>query len=300
MKYSLRLVVLFGGASLVAGASLLVACSDDTTVNPTTDGGHPDGPTPTEGGPDSGTDTGTDTSPPFDGGFVVDTFDGVLAAEICKALARCCYGNPNPPDGGADGGSFDAQKCRDNLGRVGFESSNADSPLKDGGNITLDQVSADSCIKKVQAMSCNLPGAEFKAIRTACFGAYAGKLAAGATCIHSIECQPGSFCKTVGDAGTGQCLALRGLNGACGDSDPERPDEACSYRAGGNTGNFCKFGDVVTGVILPPAAWKCEAAGPAGFDCATNVWCNETICNDNSKCETPNKYFDSQCGLFIK
>lgn len=295
MRNSLRLGVLFAGASIFGGAAFLIACSDDTSIN-TTDGGT-DAPVTTEASPGDG---GPDTAPPFDGGFVVETFDGVIAKELCGALARCCYGSATPPDGGVDGGSFDETQCEKRFGSIGFEGSNADKPTVDAGHVALDQLSADTCIKKIKAMTCDLPGAEFKAIRTACFGAYAGTVAMGGACTSSIECKPGQFCKTVGDAGTGTCDAIRAVDGPCGDFNTDRADEACSYRAGGSTGNYCKFADIAAGTILPTADWKCAASLPAGSDCATSLWCNETVCSQASTCETPNKYFDVACGTFVK
>lgn len=306
MRNVLRLAFALSGASLV-GTGMLLACSSDTSVNASTDAGvappGPDAPfdstpTPTDSSPP--TDAGFDTAPPFDGGFVVDTFDGVIATELCKALARCCYGTPTPAEGGADGGTFDLQACMGAYGRVGFEGSNADSPLKDGGKVLIDQTSADSCITKIKAMSCDLPGSEFKAIRTACFGAYSGSVAAAGGCVGSIECQQGLFCKTSGDAGSGVCTALRATNGPCGDFDPNRADEACSYRAGGNTGDYCRSFDVTSGNDLDAGDWKCLPAGPVDSGCGTSLWCDQSICNDNSICQTPDMYFASACGLFAK
>lgn len=299
MRNHLRLAFIIGGASLVLGAGLLVACSDDTSVTLTDAGtdAHSDGPVGTEGGSDGG----ADTSPPFDGGFQVETFDNVLATEVCKALARCCYGNPAPPDGGVDGGSFDQKGCEMSYGRLGFEGSNANNELKDGGKIALDQQSADTCISKVKAMTCNLPGSEFKSIRTACFGAYSGTGAVSAACKASIECQPGLFCKVVGDAGTGACTNIRGVSGACGDFNPDRADEACSYRAGGSTGNFCKSYDLPgSGNALDAGDWQCEPATDGGTDCLNSLWCEQTVCNNNSICESPNQYFAGACDIFVK
>jgi hypothetical protein len=299
MKNQLRLFVLIGGASLVGGAAFLAACSDDTSVTTTdagTDGPTTDGPTPTEGGP--GSDGGIDSG--FDGGFVLDTFDEVLATELCKSLSRCCYGTPTPGDGGADGGTFDMKACVEKYGSLGFEGSNALAALKDAGNVTLDQVAADSCVKKVQGISCNLPGAEFKAVRASCFSAYGGKLAAGATCKDSIECQTGAFCKGAVDGGTGSCTAIRAVGGACGDftDDPVLGDQACSYRRGGLPTNYCKFYDFDGGAFLAPADWKCAAPGAVGSDCATSLWCDQGICA-TGKCVSPDKYFDQTCTRFL-
>lgn len=298
MRNQLRLIVLVSGATLVAGATFLIACSDDTSV--TTDAGT-DAQTDAQIGSDSPVivDGGPDTS--FDGGFVLDTFDQTLATELCKSLARCCYGTTTPaPDGGADGGTFDMEACVTQYGQLGFEGSNI-STLRDGGNVALDQVAADSCISKVKAASCNLPGPEFQAIRDACFSVYTGKLAAGAACKASSGCQPGFFCKGAADGGAGVCTAIRAVNGPCGDftDDPVAADEACSYRRGGAPANYCKFYDFGAGALLDAGDWKCAAPGAVNSDCATSLWCNASIC-DNTVCVTPDKYFDQSCGRFVK
>jgi hypothetical protein len=284
----------------MAGATLLVACGDDTELPSETDAQTTtDAPSSSETSPPK--EAGPDTAPPFDGGFQVETFDSVLATELCKALARCCYGSAVPAEGGVDGGSFDTAKCEHDYGRVGFEGSNGNADLRDGGKLVLDQVNADACIAKIKAMTCNLPGAEFKAIRTACFGAYSGSVAAGGACAQSIECKSNHFCKLPDDGGAGTCEALRPLNGNCGDftSDPSLGDQACSYRAGGNTGNFCKFYDLTNGTPIAPADWKCEAATGAGTTCATSLWCEQTICNNSNTCVTPEKYFEPACSQFV-
>lgn len=306
MRNQLRLVVLLGGSALVTGASSLVACGDDTSL--ATDGGTTDSSVDAADAADAadtGADDGgdADTGPPFDGGFKVDTFDAVLATELCKSVARCCYGTPTPAEGGADGGTFDLARCEQLYGRLGFEGSNASSQFRDGGKVSLDQGSADSCIAKVKALSCNLPGSEFKPVRAACFGAYTGTVGAGGACEESIECKPGHFCMPTSDAGTaGTCAPLRALNASCGDftTEPGLGDQACSYRAGGNTGRFCKFYDFASGVELPPADWKCATAAPVGSDCQTSLWCDQSICNNDVKCVDPITYFDSEtCNFFL-
>ena len=301
MRNQVRLVMLLGGASVVAGATFLVACSDDTSVTAGTEAGS-DARSDAPNNPDGAVgDGGADTSPPFDGGFQVGTFDTVIATELCKSLARCCFGNPTPPDGGADGGSLDLAACLTYYRGVGFEGSNANSDLRDGGNVSLDQVAADACISKIKAMSCNLPGPEFKAIRAGCFAAYSGKIAEGAPCKQSIECKLDHFCKGGSrDGGVGTCAQIRAVGGNCGDftTDQGYADQACSYRAGGNTGAYCRSFDIAAGVYLPAADWKCTAAGGAGTECLSSLNCNETICSEEALCVTPNKYFDPYCSSF--
>ena len=91
------------------------------------------------------------------------------------------------------------------------------------------------------------------------------------------------------------------MNEPCGDSNLERADEVCSYRAGGSTGNYCKFADLGNAVVLDAGDWKCAAANPAASDCSTSLWCAQTVCSDTtSKCETPNTYFAGACSTFVK
>ena len=302
MRNHLRLVLALGSAS-VFGAALLLACSDDTSVAPVTEAGS-DAPSKSDSpiGPDGG--GGPDTSPPFDGGFVVDTFDSVVATELCGTLARCCYGSAMPGPGAADGGTFDTNACIAAFGSMGFLNSNVGTAqLRDGGSVALDQVSADSCIKKIKAMSCNLPGPDYVAARAACFGAYSGKIAASGACTATVECQAGLFCKGQKDGGTGVCTAIKALNGGCGEN-PDHPteyEEECSYRGGGDNGVFCKNYDFGTDSYLDAGAWTCTAAGGVGSRCANHTWCKDTICQPSTAvCETPEKIFDTSCGLFVK
>ncbi|MDB5212287.1 MAG: hypothetical protein JWO86_214 [Myxococcaceae bacterium] len=299
MRNAFRLIVVLSGAAAV-GAATLLACSDDTSVNASTDGGPTPGPDTGTDSPITPTDSGTPDAP-FDGGFMLDTFDGVLADEVCKALARCCWGNPTPADGGADGGAFDVDKCKSMTVTYGFEGSNIGTELRDAGNVTVDQLAADSCIQKVKGMTCNLPGAEFTQIRNGCYKAYQGKLDVGATCKGSIECKPGNFCK-VGAGGSGTCTALRAANGNCGDftDKPALGEEACSYRAGGDTNNHCKFFDYTNNGLLDAGDWKCEPGVTTGGDCASSTWCSDSICELDNKCKSPDMYWSSSCDFFIK
>ena len=300
MRNAFRLIVVLCGASLV-GAGALLACSDDTSVNASTDGGPP--PVPDSGGGDTSTpvDAGADTAP-FDGGFRVDTFDSLLADELCKSLARCCWGSPTPDAGGADGGTFDMAKCTAMTLPYGFEGSNIGTELRDAGNVIVDQVAADSCIQKVKSMACNLPGTDFSALRNGCYKAYQGKLDVGATCTGSIECKPGNFCK-IGAGTTGTCTALRPVDAGCGDftDKPALGEEACSYRAGGDTNNHCKFYDYSANTLLDAGDWKCVPGETApNGDCASSTWCTDAICETNNKCTSPDMYWGSSCDFFIK
>ena len=298
MRNSLRLVLALGGASVLATAFLL-ACSDDTQVSvDPTEAGSEAGKTDSPSG-----DAGADTAA-FDGGFAVATFDDVLATELCKSLARCCYGTPTPAEGGVDGGSFDQAGCVANLGAFGFQGSNlGTAKLRDAGNVVLDQVSADDCINKVKALKCDLPGTDYTAARAACFGAYSGKIAAGQACNGAVECQAGLFCKGQVDGGAGVCTAIRPLGGACGDNpnNPTEYEEACSYRGSGGSGVYCKYYDFADGGDLDAGDWKCTAAEGADAGCFASTWCKDTICKEDTfVCATPDRLFDSACNRFVK
>jgi hypothetical protein len=233
---------------------------------------------------------------------VVDSFDVVLATEQCNTLARCC--SYTLADGGADGGTFDMAACVAKYTLFGFEGSNVPTAFKDAGAITLDQVKAADCINKIKSLTCNLPGTEYTAIRAACYGAYAGKFAVGQPCNGAAECQPGLYCNGLPlDGGAaGVCATLKPLGGPCGEN-PDHPteyEEACSYRGGGGTGNYCLWTDP-GGATLPSADWKCTAAGAPPAGCLLSTWCKDSVCDGVSLlCTSPEPYYTSACGLFVK
>lgn len=308
MRNTFRLALALGAATTF-GAALLLACSDDTSVSTTTDAGTDGGGVDAPRGdtstlPDSG---GPDTSPPIEAGpsYSLATFDTVLATELCKSLARCCYGSSMPAEGGVnDGGTFDLNACVNDFKDNGFQGSALGSAFRDSGTVTLDQASADDCVNKVKAIKCDLPGPDFVAARAACFGVYSGKLGAGQTCKGHVECQPGFFCLGQVDGGTGKCTAVSALNGPCGqnpDSFTEY-EEACSYRAGGGSGNYCHWtDDPAVGTPLAASAWKCVPAAGAGSKCASSTWCKDAICDpDTLRCTSPDKLFAPQCTKFVK
>jgi hypothetical protein len=305
MRKSLRVVLALSGASLL-GAAFVIACSSDTSVDPGTEAGTDaanDSQPPKDGGADSAQpDAASDSAPPFDGGTVA--FDELLATEQCKTLARCCYGTPTPADGGADGGTFDLAACVAAFRNSGFELSNAGGALTDAGTVVFDQVKATDCINKVKNLTCNLPGAEYTAARAACFGVFSGKFTAGHACAASVECQPGLYCSGMFDGGAGTCATIKPVGGACGanpDTQLTEYEDSCSYRGSGGTGAYCKIYDFVGGVDIAPANWKCAAAEDAGAGCFTGNWCKDSICDINSGvCTTPDKLYDTACGLYVK
>lgn len=327
---NLRLVAFLGGSFFVSSALVLAACSsDDTVVTVTPDSGTDAGPGKDTGTPDTNVpDTNVpDTNPPFDAGLKPETFANTVANALCNALTRCCFGQTNVPEGGAldGGGTFDRPECIALYTDLGFENSLVGEDAITKGNVTLDQAKGKECIDKINALTCNLTGAELKTARAACFGALAGKLAAGQPCRASLECAPGNFCLPDGDAGVidggaldaggsqviGKCAALRGQGGNCsivetGASgsneeidDSIRGEEACSYRGGGDTNLRCDSYDFVNGVYRARADWKCAPMVGASAGCNTTVWCSDGICDPTSGfvCKSPVDYFtQASCG----
>jgi hypothetical protein len=298
----LRLLALTSAGLLVSAGFLVGACSDDdTSVNPPVDGGSTETSTP-EGGP---VDGGPDA---FDSGFVLTTFPKDIGDALCGSLARCCFGDANLPEGGAvDGGTFNRPKCESFYRDFGFELSNQGQDLLDGGNVELDHVKAADCAARLTELSCDLSAADYQAARASCFGAFRGKLTAGA-CKGHMECAPGFFCKSPlgSDAGAGTCTALRPAGSSCGDFGDENsvdPTPACSWRGSGDTSRYCAFANVDAGVLLPQADWKCSDALPNGSDCANSTWCASGICADRDpnkyKCVTPSNFFASSCESYI-
>lgn len=299
----LRLIALTSAGLLVSTGALLVACSDDTSVNPAVDGGGEastaDVTTPDGGG---GEDAKADA---FDSGFVVATFPKDLGNALCDSLSRCCFGNANVPEGGVvDGGTFNRPSCETFYTQFGLEGSSLGHELLDGGNIELDHGKAADCIAKVKALSCDLSAADFQAARDACFGALRGKLNTGA-CKGNIECSQGFFCKGAlgSDSGAGTCTAIQPLGGNCGDftDDPGASDPACSWRGGGDTKRFCEFADDTTsGTLRDAGDWKCAEGLANGSGCYLSTWCKDGICDEaTGECKTPSSFFANSCAKYV-
>lgn len=289
----LRLIVLASAALALTSTALLVACSDDTSVDPTPspDGGDASlSDAPVDATPQ--TDGGVDAADAADGnvpdsGLNLETFPKALGAAICALRAGCCYGDPTLkegaviPDGGAyvgDGGTYLKSTCEDQYRANGFDdSSHLEATVIAGGNVELDIDKAIDCIAKVNALSCSPTKAAFVATRDTCYAALKGKLTSG-SCQDTLECAAGYFCTrdTSVDGGTGTCEPLRGAGGNCGDIALVNPDIACSSRAGGDTKRHCNFTDFGT-----PANWKCEAELPNGSPCFDNSWCQSASCAVN-------------------
>ncbi|CAN5861357.1 hypothetical protein BH11MYX4_BH11MYX4_42310 [soil metagenome] len=298
----LRLVAFLSVGCAFVAAAPLAACSDDTSVNPTTDGGG----TPDSPSGDATTDTNvTDAAPDtaeVDAGLTVATVADVVSAHMCTALARCCFGNPNPPDGGVDGGTWDRAACLKLYADLGFENSSVGHTLFTGGKVSLDQAKAVDCLAKIDALTCSLSGAVFQDIRTTCFAAIKGLATAGQACEQSVECAAGLFCDptTPGGALTGKCAALKTNGQGCGLFTASNPgvnsiksEEACSYRGSGAPALFCDSYDFVADNYTDATTWTCKPAVANGQSCNDSTWCSSGICDPsaNFKCVSPAQYF---------
>lgn len=296
----LRLVAFVSVSFAFIASASLVACSDDTSMNPTMDGGLPDSPSiDSPPGDTNVTDAPTDTN--VEAGLQIETIADVVSAHMCTSLARCCFGNANPPDGGVDGGTFNRAECQKVYSDLGFENSSVGHALFAAGKVALDQQMGADCIAKIDALTCNLTGAGLQDIRTTCFAAIKGLATAGQACEQSVECASGLFCNptTPGGALTGTCAALKTSGQACGlftnaedGSNSIKSEEACSYRGSGTPSLFCDSYDFVAAVYTDPATWTCKASLANDQDCNDSTWCASGICDpDTYKCMSPVQYF---------
>jgi hypothetical protein len=308
--------LIFVAASLVAptGLSIAACSSGDSIVVPPD--AAPDGeadtsaPPPDGGSPDVQVD-----APSFDGGLTVENYTDQVAAAMCSALTRCCFGNANVPDGGAvDGGTFNHEQCRGIYETIGFEDSNSGHFAMTAGNVVIDQQAGVDCLQKIDTLACVLTGAAMKEIRSACFKAIKGTVANGQPCRASLECAEGLFCSstdgTPGDGGViGTCQPLRGQGDKCsiyetGDlfEDSRASEEACSWRRSGNTNLRCASYDFVADEYRPRDEWTCQPTVANGQGCNTTVWCSDGICDPLTGylCQSPLEYFNQfACEAFV-
>lgn len=315
---SFRLIGFSTVAMVTMGALVLGACGDDTEVVTLDGGGGTDGTvapdtsridaTTDSPSNDSGVDAPVDA--PFvdiDSGLKLDTFAARVADAMCNTLARCCYGDAKL-DGGAPidgGGTYNRGACLSVFDGVGYEGSLVGFQGS-ASKTSINQTQGADCLKRIEALTCNLGGVEFQAARAACFGALVGKQAAGQPCARSVDCAPGNFCNAPA-GGAGTCNALAAANGDCssfntGDENKDLAlaDEICSYRASGAPKLFCDSIDLANGV-KPRAEWKCAAAKINGQDCANSLWCSDGLCNpDTLTCTTPLGVFPQTfCSTFV-
>lgn len=322
----------------MGAAGFLFACGDDISViSSDGDGGidgssdidrsapdssepspdaSPDAQDDSDASTDASTDDGGEVYP--DAGLTMENYAGSLAHVLCRALARCCFGNADlehgdPVDGGA---AFDRDTCVAFYTNVGFESSSGELPTSDD-NLTLNNAKGDECVAKIENLTCDTPGIMYTTVASACFSAVVGKLGAGEPCTKSVECLPGHFCTAAGSE-PGTCAVLRTEGQDCGDwintgttdYKAERSGEACSYRGKGvDTGLYCDFFDFVEGKYRPQDEWKCKQAGGVNAQCLSTPWCKDSLCDDldTLTCQSPKLFFAPSgpgatygCGKFAK
>jgi hypothetical protein len=279
----------------------------DSTTPPSDSGPEMEATTTTDAPTGPGEDAEAGAGPTPDGGTgLVDEagvsgFPQQVAAALCGRFADCCVPN-------LDGGVFDVNACiAANLG-LGYQGSSVGATLGDGGHVVFDGLKAQSCLNQINAIDCSAnlrSGLQEQQILSACFGALTGTLAAGAPCTDPIECSPGQFCDPVDGGGGSVCAPLRTTGQSCGDFGPNgfgSADTACSYRASGNTGLYCKFGTFPV-PFADAGSWLCEPAQGTGANCFNELECQSDLCNpdENYVCVTAETLVTpSVCSAYIK
>lgn len=341
---SFRLFVFSSGTILAATAMSLVACSDDTSVEvsvapdsgidaaPSTDDAGMDGsPSVVDSGADDGSaedggetpdgalDSGNEGD--LDAGLTVDIYADNLADVFCGSISRCCFGDPNGPDGGqVDGGTYDRANCESVMRMYGFDRSNEGLATADPTRLTLNQKRAVDCLKKVEQVSCQLSGAELRAAHLSCFAAIRGTVQNGSDCTHSIECAAG-YCKPKNPTtpawtvNGGTCAPLAAVGDNCGSqfdtaaTDPNNVEtddvyasSICSTRGSTDTNLYCKSYDYAQDTYLARSDWKCtQSDANVGDWCSTTAWCKTGICDLSTyKCQDPFALLGTACGLLVK
>lgn len=333
----LRLFVLSSFVSTGMAATLLVACSSDTSISVASEvdadvdtdaqtkadatsksdadvqkdsGENEDGSVEDDASQDAGPD-----AEEFDGGLTVESYVDLVATTLCSSISRCCFGPTPIPDGGAvDGGTYDSSACVGLSKDLGFDETNFGNKYVSTERVTLNTAKASECLKKIEALSCSLGGTEIRAARAACYAAIAGKQGAGDPCTVSMECAQG-YCKPVDPtanpttANGGVCTSLVGANGKCGtsfttndiDINAQYADEACSTRTSGDTGFHCGSYDYTLDDYPSQPDWKCVPNVANGEGCSTTRWCATGICDyADYRCKDPVTFLGKSCPLLIK
>ncbi len=283
MKNFGRAVTIMG---VVAGSTslasmVIVGCSGDDTVK---DGGS-------DGRMDMGLDALPDT-PPVDGsadaGDAGDTGDLVLAFRLqtatsfCTRFQNCCNG--------ADAGTFDFNKCVQTAGLSAWNGSNAEltGEILARGNVQIDNTAAQTCLAGLATLSCPVvTSGEFTTVTDSCYAAATGKLAVGANCVKTIECQKGEYCKFAGvdagktDAGStlGACANLIAQGQTCGQTppygDPNYLSTECAYKGWHSPAEFCDYD------TFPDASgYKCQSLRTNGSACFFDNECSSSLCGN--------------------
>lgn len=183
---------------------------------------------------------------------------------ICDRVQLGCCNNI-----GAGGGAFNRAQC-DTFMADGIENSFAQvaTPGINLAKVSVNQLKAQSCVAKLQNLTCpnvGTPAAEYRLAVSECFAAMSGKVALGGACKADLECVPNSYCAN--PQASGVCTALPALGASCSYGSGFTAD-TCSNRGSGDTGRYCG------------PAKKCVSAVASGGGCFANATCGSgNVCS---------------------
>ncbi|MFO0666554.1 MAG: hypothetical protein U0174_21545 [Polyangiaceae bacterium] len=194
--------------------------------------------------------------------YTPQTLKVAVRDAICDRVQVGCCNNL-----GAGGAPFNRAQCNTFM-EGGIENSFAQvsAPGVDLSKVTVNQLKAQSCVAKLQNLTCpsvGTPAAEYRLAVSECFAALGGTVAIGSACHTDLECKTGAYC----NQSTAKCTALSALGAVCSNGEGATSD-TCSNRGSGDTGRRCG------------PAFKCVASATAGQACYTNATCGTgTTCS---------------------
>lgn len=292
MKPNLIRVAIGLGASAAFASSLTSLAggcgSSTTTTPPSATDGSSDSTTdvssepPDEGSPDvmqtdsspPGPDAGDAADAPYNFGVdaasidapSIGAFPSTVAQAFCTRLASCCF---------VSSAAWNQLLCTQQVTNGGgFRELSSFSPSLDSGNVLYDASAAAQCIADFTGLPCGtVNSSAILTLQGSCYGALTGTLGVDAgPCRTALECGNNEYCAINGDAGTGFCSALHGVNQPC--TSPT--SEECSYLGLGNPALFCKLG-------ADGGPGQCMPTEPNEAGCTINNQCQSQLC-DYPKC----------------
>jgi hypothetical protein len=225
---------------------------------------------------------------------------------LCQGVLNCC-------PGGIDAGAYDLSKCENQFatgaggagsGEGWFEYTIPERPNLYDAGIGFNADAGAECLASLRSFPCGTKtAAQWQAITTECFNALYGTLSAGAACLSSWQCAPGSFCDHVDGGGPyGTCAALVGQGQPCGVGlrVGGNPDQMCSYLGSDQPALYCNL-------INPDAGSTCQPLLANGATCTDttgqdffDMACSAGLCGDNGTCgATTALPFPFFCNSFI-
>jgi hypothetical protein len=283
-----RITAILGGVVGVSTAAggLAVGCGGgDTGV--TSDGGAHDGTTPSDAPADGQLEDATDAGPVETGvsdsndftdiGDVpinvpaLSEFPHAVDEAYCTRLQQCCLVQPNQWNQDGDGGCvplFDQGGGAFGIGNFGGLT---------GGKVAYNQAAAYTCLHEFLSINCGtVASASLVRVQNDCFAAMVGTLDVDAgPCMSSLECKTGAYCRIIGDAGSGTCAALRGMNQPCVDTTSSTD---CTYLGNGIPPLYCAPADGGGATCLPALPGDAGCTQPPQCQ---SVTCNGGTCVDN-------------------